>query len=288
MDFSICKANAAYFVDQAMTASPKRAASLYDCAAQKLQNVLDKLPKRSYPESGVAELVIETASLRQTASQRYHGVGDDFSAGLELSRGARCLESYARHLIENEPPEAPVPKENLLQLFKEALRFRNSAAAFFRSSTESSLNLAFELSYRSRTMSFLRRHCPEYNTPETLDQMIQDLSESSPIFEDRREYNEAYFGYWHLAMSLMDKGCSDPSFYLPAVFSVYKAAEMSEMGRLEPIYIPKLYRIAASAYRQLADATNDQYADLYRKQALEMALKAIEAGDKADGITAPL
>ena len=220
--------------------------------------------------------------MRQTASHSYQNIGNAHKAGLELSRGARCLESYARYLIENVPAEPPAPEENLIQLLKEALQYRSSAAGFFRSVTGSVLNLAFELSFNSKTMSFLRTHCPEYKTPETLDQMIKDLSESSIIFEDHREYKEAYFGYRHLAMSLMDKGRSDLSCYLPAISSVHKAIEMSEKGRLDPARAPKLYGIAASAYRRLARACNDRYTDFYREQAREMALIALEAADKAD------
>lgn len=287
MDFSICRAKAADYIDRARSAAPARRAFLYGLAAQHLQKVFESLSKRSYPQSRVAELVIETAGLRQTASQRYRDVGNAHKAGLELSRGARCLESYARYLIENEPAAPPAPKENLIQLLKDALRFRSSAAGLFRSATSTVLNLAFELSFRSKTMSFLIQHCPEQKTPENLDQMINDLFESSIIFEDHREYEEAYFGYRHLAIFLMDKACCNPSCYLPAIFSVHKAIEMSEKGCLDPIHIPKLYRIAASAYRQLARACSDDYFDFYRKQATEMTLKAIKAGDKVDGETTP-
>lgn len=285
MDFTACRTRAAYFVDLASSSPPERAAHYYSLASKTLQRTFESLSKRSYVHGKVAELARETASMRQAASQRYQGVGNAHEAGIELSRGARCLESYARYLIENVPPEPPAPKENLIQLLKEALRYRSSASGFFRSDAESSLNLAFELSYSSKTMSFLMKHCPEYNIPETLDQMIKDLSESTLIFEQHREYKEAYFGYWHLALSLMDKGRSDPSCYLPAISSIHKAIEMSEKGRLDPARIPKLYGIAASAYRRLASACNDSYTDFYLEQAREIALKVIEAGDKADGET---
>lgn len=285
MDFSICRSRAAYYVEQARSASPERAAFLFSMAAQRLQKAFGKLSNKSYPHGGVAELVRETASLRQTASQNYQNVGEVWKAGLELSRGARCLESFAQYLIENKPSAPLVSKEHLIQLLNEALRYRSSAADFFRSVRGTDLNLAFELSYRSRTMSFLVRHCPEHNTPETLGQIAQDLSESALIFENHREYNEAYFGYWHLTMSLMNRARTDPSYYLPAVFSIHRAIEMIEKGRLPSVRIAKLYRIAAEAYCRLAEACNDSYVTFYLEQAREMALKAAEAGGTPDGKT---
>lgn len=288
MGFSISRAKAANYLERAKSAAPEEAAHLHSMAAHHLQKTFQRLSGKSYPSIEVAELVIEVASLRRAASTRYQAVGGTggiYMAGMELSRGARCMEAYAKYLIENAPAEPPVSKEHLTQLLNEALRYRSSAAGFFRSHNEDSMELAFELSYRSRTLSFLIKQSPAHNTSETLDEIIKDLTESTFIFERHLEYKEAYFGYWHLTMSLMDRARTDPSFYVQAIVSAHKSIEMIEKGRLDPERIPQLYRVAASAYRRLARATADSYMSFYVEQAKEMALKAIEAGDTTDGET---
>lgn len=228
------------------------------------------------------ELVREVANLRRDASEGYAHIGDHRSAGFELSRGARCLEALAQHLVETgtEPPS----REHLLQLLSEAVQFRTSAIDQFRSDTGSSMSLSFELSYISKAAVFLRANFAEYRTPEIQDRMIGYRSEASQIFENYKMFRDAYFEYLYLTRLLMDKADADPGFYAPGIVSALKAVEMSREGKLDPFRIPEFYKTAAAAYRRLARKGTDGYTDFYREQAREMALKVLEAGDEADGI----
>lgn len=257
------------------------AAEHYSRAARQMQQTFESLPTTAYAQAEVQRLAEETAALRKLTAQSYSAAEDLTNASYELSHGARCLETYAQTLLLQH---TDVPAISLARLLDKAIVLRGEAIDKLRGDPDHAVNLAFELSYLSKALSFLIRNFPIYQTPEKSDKMIACRSEATLLFESGGRMRDAFFEYRYLAKLLLEKGKADPAAFMPAIFSALRAVEICEAAKFDLVLLPALYRLAASGYRHLAGATTDGYRGFYREQARELELMVLEVGDRIDDL----
>lgn len=211
------------------------AANAYSQAARHLQQTFESLPTTAYVCKKVQRLVKETAALRKLTSGAYSAAGDIPNAGYELSHGARCLEVYTQTLLLQH---ADFPAVILAQLLDKAADLRTETINLLRGNPDHPASLAFELSYLSKALSFLRQNLPAFRTPEMRERIIGYRAESALLFESRGKLREAYFEYQFLAGLLLEKAKTDPSAFLPAIVAALKAAEICEKAKIDLRFIP--------------------------------------------------
>jgi len=143
-------------------------------------------------------------SARVHLAQDYHLKGMLRDAGLELRFAAYCLEiSVIRPFRDGH---FDLFKQDQLRTLAEAVRLRFSAVREFRQAAlhrkedwRTNYELALELSFLAKTLSFSRGHLPGLNGPKALGLIINTRLEAAGIFHKLDNHNDAFYEYRHLA-----------------------------------------------------------------------------------------
>jgi hypothetical protein len=221
---------------------PAGAGSIYRDAAAIMQRGFERLP-RSFDLGGeVMDLVSDIVKARVDSAQSFGKLKDYQETSYQLSLAAKCLENFA---VQFDQPE----KREAVDLLTEALDLRRSAIRYSREEGVDAIHLAFQLSYASRTMMFLRDMWQAEDPAGEVAQMITWRREAGDIFQQLNQYQHAYFEYYFLCGLLYKQGARNPDEIEKRAQVSLLSAEMAEAGRMETFRLARAYRIALKDFR---------------------------------------
>lgn len=275
----IARQKAAYFKKRAGISDLHSRPRYYSFAARELQAAFEGLPKDTYTDGDVLEFVIDVAAGRKTASECYKEIEKLRDAAYELRHGAHCLEIFAKQLVSQKVDKVGssiVEEAAPLDLLKEAMDFRYSAIELFRLELSEQLQLAFELSYASKTLTFLRRRFHEFKGPEVRDKIVSFRMEAAPLFHENEEYLDANYEYHYLFYLFREMVKEDHSYYNQIAECALGSAETCRKGKLKWTWQAGSLWIAVRAYNELAERSEGAQKDCYREMAGKVSEKAKE------------
>ncbi|MCU0641304.1 MAG: hypothetical protein MUC35_04370 [Candidatus Margulisbacteria bacterium] len=263
---------------------PREALHQASLAARHWQKCLEALPAPQYFSTDAALLLSDIVSLRRQNAQQYSLNGEFRLAAFEF-----------RHIAHIQELTITIPvRQRILRLtasdqyydrLLDAAQTRRQAVKVFRlchdDPRENQLDLAFELSYLSRTLKFLRANYPAARTTELREEAIGLRLESAQLFRTCSHYRDAYFEENHLAELLLQKAhCQAEVYREVAEAALRGAADLEKDFGSDPVWAANLYRLAIEAlksYRGKVDGSFPQRVGLIAE--LEAKLQQV----KSDG-----
>jgi len=275
----IARRRAADFQNQADSFGLHQKANLHSSAARELQTTFEAFPrnKEIYTDTQIFELVVDAVAARRTASECFIKVQDIKDAAYELRYGAYCLELFAKHLVvqEVERIESPLIEEATpLGLLREALELHDGAIELFRFGPHWQMQLAFELSYTSKTLTFLRERFNEYKGPEIRDRIISFRTEAAPLFNLNEAYKDANFEYLYLMTLYQEMAKEDHSYHEQLAEASLGSAEACSNGRLNLNWQERSLWTAVNAYHELTGSCSGAQKEYYLEAAKKIAKRA--------------
>jgi hypothetical protein len=240
-----------------------------------LQKCFEGLPVKLYADGRVKTLVQDIIDWRQKNTEEHLRAGDSRHAGFELRQLAHLRELTVIKPFNAEILTLAPADSNYYQLV-EAVGTRKTAIELFRRS-ESVIEMAFELSYLSRVIMFLRRNYLSFQTDQVREELIGQRGEAAPLFESFRQFKDAFHEYRQLAELEMEKARLDPLYYQQVADAALLGISMIEQGKLSEIdreiTLCNLGRKAFRVLREKAAGDSEQYAR-YSRIIAELQTKA--------------
>lgn len=243
------------------------AASIFRDAAALLQRGFDRLPRGTDRSGEVLGLVRDIVQVRLDSAENLIRIKDDQETSYQYSLAAKCLENFAVQF------DQPIKRE-AVDLLHEALDLRRNAIRYSREEGVDAIQLAFQLSYASRTMMFLRDLWQAEDPAGEVAQMITWRREAGDIFKRLNQYQHAYFEYYFLCGLLYKQGARNPDEIEKRAQVSLLSGEMAEAGKMETFRLARAYRIALKDFRL---AGNEEMARKVVERLTALNLNAQEA-----------